>query len=178
MWEYWESLPLSSGWKPSFEAALGTGQHMPVHSVGATRFQPDALLYMPLSGSPHHGGMILCGFQREAEMEWKCLAIHFCALWGFSEEYTGCSLQSTPVYTLTLRKTRHERYSCHEHRVTFTPSPPSQLDCWRPDGNVRYTAVNHEPFTSLTVQSEQDQAFPPKTQYCWRGSWGLPFVCN
>lgn len=66
--------------KPSFEAALGTGQHMPVHSMEATRFQPGALLHMPLSGSPHHGGMILCGFQREAEMEWKCLAIHFCAL--------------------------------------------------------------------------------------------------
>lgn len=53
-------------------------------------------------------------FQREAEMEWKCCAIYLCAQWGFSEEYTGCSLPSTPLYALTLRKTRHERYSCHE----------------------------------------------------------------
>lgn len=58
MWEYWEALPLSSGWKPSFEAALGTGQHMPMHGMGATHFQPGALLHMPLSGSPHHRGMI------------------------------------------------------------------------------------------------------------------------
>lgn len=92
---------------------------------------------------------------------------HFCALWGLCEEYTGCSLQSTPLYTLTLRKTRHERYSCHGHGVPFMPSLPSQLDCWRPDGDVRYTAVNHEPFTSPTVQREQNQALPPKTQKCW-----------
>lgn len=123
-------------------------------------------------------GWSLWGFQREAEMEWKCCAIYICTLWGFSEGYTGCALQSTPLYALTLRKTRRERYSCHEHCVAFMPSLPSQRDCWRPDGNERYTAVNHEPFTSPTVQSEKNQDLPPKTQNCWRCSWGLPFVCN
>lgn len=64
-------------------------------------------------------GWSLWGFQREAEMEWKCCAIYLCAQWGFSEEYPGCSLQSTPHYALTLRKTRHERYSCHEQVWLF-----------------------------------------------------------
>lgn len=149
---------------------------MPVHSVGATCFQVPCSICLSLALITMEGWS-LWGFQREVEVEWKCCAIYFCALWGLSE-YTGCSLQSAPLYTLTLRKTRHERYPCHEHCVAFMPSLPSQLDCWRPDGNVRYTAVNHEPFTSPTVQSEQNQALPSKTQYCWPCSWGLPFVCN
>lgn len=59
------------------------------------------------------------------------------------------------------------RYSCHEHRAAFMHSLPRQLDCWRPDGTLRYTAVNHEPFTSPAVQSKQNQALPPKTPCCW-----------
>lgn len=155
---------------------LGRGVSM--CSMWATLLQPYALLHMLSLAVPVTEWWSLCGFQREAEMEWKCHAICFGALWGFSEERSDCPLQSTAPYSLVLRETRHLRYSCHEHSFVFMPSVPRQLDCWRPDGTLRDTAVDQEHFTSPIVQSEQNQALPTKAQYGWGHSRGLPFVCN
>lgn len=178
MWEYWESLSLSSGWKSSFEAALGTGQHIPVHSMGVTHFQPSALLHMPLSGNHHHGGMIPLRVSKRGRngMEMLC-HLPLCSVrifWGVSRLFIAVN---SPL-CIDIKENQTWEIFMSRASVAFLPCLPSQLDCWRPDGNGRYSAVNHEPFTSPTVQSEQNQAFPPKTQYCWRCNQGLPFVCN
>lgn len=172
------SLTLSPGWNSNFQAALGARQGNVCvlrvsHALPAWCPAPCATLWPSSSRSNDP----FVGF-REAEKKWKVWAICFCALWGFSEEHPDCSLQSTTLYSLTLREMRHLRYSCNEHRVVFMLSLPRQLDCWRPDGTPRYTAVNHEYFTSPAAQSEQNQALPPKTRHCWGRSWGLPFVSN
>lgn len=91
---------------------------------------------------------------RETETEWKCCAICFCAMGGLSEKCPYCSLWSTTLSSLMLGENRHLGYSCHEHYVAFMPSL-RQLDCWRPDGTLRYIAVNQD-FTSPAAQRAQN----------------------
>lgn len=178
MSDYWESLPLFLGWKFNLQAALHAGERTVCVQHVSYMFAAWCPAPYALSGSPCHRVMVPLWVSKEAEMAWKRHAICFCALWGFSEECPDCPLQSAAPYSLMLRETRHLRYLCHEHHLAFMPSIPRQLDCCRPDGTLRDTAVNQEHFTSPTVQSEQNQALPTKAQYGWRHSRGLPFVCN
>lgn len=163
--------------EPSSSSACWLGWRVSA-CMWATRSQPDALLCTSLSGSLCHIANIPLRLLKGNKNGVECCTVCCCALRGFSEQCPDCSLQSTTLYSLRLRETRHLRYSCHEHLVAFLPSLPRQIDCWRPDGTPRHTAVNREHFTNPKTENEQNQALPPKTQYCWRCIWGLPFVCN
>lgn len=119
----------------------------------------------------------LCGFQRVTEMRWKCCAICFWAPWGFSEKCPDCSLQSTTLYSLTLRETRHEifmsRASCGFYAVSSKAARLLKAR-WHSEIHCCKSWTFHQ-----SRSAEQTESGPPTQDTVLLGhSWGLPFVCN